>query len=116
MAYNTADELKNEIVNELTFELTALNEMDIPQNVIVLKVNDAYREAQEELKIPGSYNDNQIMRIMNKVYMNIKAKAFCKLNRIGFEYQDSNNENGVSRHFVEYEKLSNGIIPIARVH
>lgn len=115
MAYNTIDEIKTNIVEEISTELAVLGETDISDALISLKVDDAVREAEQELRIPVSYSDAQILSAMNKVYMNIKAKAFCKINRIGFEYQSASTENGISRTFVEYEKLSKGIVPIARV-
>lgn len=115
MAYSTVEELKTNIADEIILELSLLGETSIPDEVVTLKVNDAAREAEQELKIPNSYSDDQVVTAMNRVYMNIKAKAFCKLNRIGFEFQTASNENGVSRTFEEYEKLSKGIVPIARI-
>lgn len=116
MAYSSIDEIKEAIEIELKEEFSLISDVEISDTIIALKVNDAEREVERELRIPSSYSDDQILRVMNKCYMNIKAKAFCKINRIGFEDQTASSENGISRTFVEYEKLSKGIIPIARVN
>ena len=52
---------------------------------------------------------------LERLYSNIKAKAVYKGNLIGAEFQTSSNENGISRTWIAYERLSNGVIPIARV-
>lgn len=115
MAYATYDELQADIVEELKVELSSLGDVVPSDAVINLKVKDAIREVKRERNYPDSYTDGMILSDMERLYSNIKAKAVYKGNLIGAEFQSSSNENGISRVWIEYERLSNGIIPIARI-
>lgn len=115
MAYTTFDELQTEIVDELKIELPQSLGVMPDDAVIALKVKEAIREAKSERNYPDIYTDEMILSDMERIYANIKAKAFFKCVTIGGEYQASISDNGISRTFSEYEKLSNGILPIARV-
>lgn len=112
---SSLDELKSEIVTEISTELTALGESDISESIITLKVNDAVREAISERRYPNGFSDERVVRDLDRFYMNIKAKAMCKINKIGVEFEESHNENGTSRVYADYEKLSHGILPFAKV-
>lgn len=114
MAYASIDELQNDIVQEIVLELNLLGDTRYSEAIVSLKVKDAIREAQAERRYT-SESDDFILRDISRFYRNIKAKAVCKLNRIGAEFEVSRSENGVSINMVEYERLSHGIIPIARV-
>lgn len=115
MAYATETALRAEIVEELKTELSTLGEIVPPDAVIELKVKDAVREVKRERNYPSTYTDEMILADLERWYSNIKAKAIYKGNLIGSEYESSNNEGGISRVFVAYEKLSNGIVPLAKV-
>lgn len=116
MAYETIESLQNEIAEEIKLELTALQQEPMPSDAVIeLKVKDAYREAVRDRNYPAGYSDSRILADISKFYANIKAKAFCKINQIGMEFETSHTENGFSRAFIEYTKLSQGINPIARI-
>lgn len=115
MAYATIDELQREVVEELKIELSTLGETVPSDAVINLKVKDAIREVKRERNYPSTYTDDVILTDLERHYSNIKAKAIYKGNLIGAEFESSHSENGISRVWTEYERLSNGIIPIARV-
>lgn len=115
MAFATLSELQAEIVEEIKIELSSLGDIVPSDAVIALKVKDAVREVKHERNYPEYYTDEMILTDLEKLYPNIKAKALYKGNLIGSEFETSNNEGGTSRVFMAYEKLSNGIIPIARV-
>lgn len=115
MAFSTFDELKAEIVEELKIELPTSMTVIPPEAVIVLKVKDAIREAIRERNYPEHYTDEMILADLARLYANVKAKGYFKCVTIGGEFQQSVSDNGISRTFSEYERLSNGIIPFARV-
>ena len=115
MAYQTMDELQSEVVEELKIELSLLGEVVPSDAVINLKVKDAIREVKRERNYPSTYTDDMILADLERLYPNIKAKAVYKGNLIGAEFESSHSENGITRVWREYERLSNGIIPIARV-
>lgn len=115
MAYETELALRAEIIEELKTELSLLGDVVPADAVIEMKVKDAVREVKRERDYPEYYTDAMILSDLERLYPNIKAKAVYKGNLIGAEYQSSSNENGISRVWVEYERLSNGIIPISRI-
>ena len=115
MAYTTFEEMQAEIADELKIELPQSMGVVPSDDVINLKVKDAIREAIKERNYPESYTDEMILADLARLYANVKAKAYFKCVTVGGEYQASISDNGISRTFSEYEKLSNGILPIARV-
>lgn len=116
MLYATFDDLRNEIADEIKVELIALGQEPMPSDdVIGLKVKDAMREAIRDRNYPDGYSETRMLADIEKFYINIKAKAFCKINQIGMEFETSHTENGFARTFIEYQKLSQGINPIARI-
>ena len=115
MAYATIQELESEIASELKIELSTLGEVIPDDTVLALKVRDAVRETVRERNYPEEYTDEMILADIVRFYPNIKAKSIYKGNLIGAEMQKSHSENGTNRVWIEYERLSNGIIPIARI-
>ena len=115
MAYETIGELQAEIVEELKIELSELGYILPSDAVIGLKVKDAIREVKRERNYPKDYTEDMILEDLENFYPNIKAKAAYKGNLIGSEFESSNNEGGTSRVFIEYERLSKCVLPIARI-
>lgn len=115
MAYTTLSELQADIVEELKIELSSLGDVLPSDAVIGLKVKDAIREVKRERNYPSYYTDEMILDDLEHFYPNIKAKAAYKGNLIGSEFESSNNEGGTSRVFINYERLSGGVLPIARI-
>ena len=59
--------------------------------------------------------DEMIEEDLDRYYSNIRAIALYDYNQIGVEGQQSHNEGGVSRTWVDRKSLFNGILPLSRV-
>lgn len=106
-------DLEMELIEDLTTELSA---SDPNFNAILLlsKVKGAIREVKRARKYPAYYTDEQIKCDMYDFYSNIRNIALYDYNIIGAEWQTSSSESGISRGYVDRDKLFNGIIPLSQ--
>ena len=100
------------IIEELTIELQ--NETDFNVDILTLKVTNAYREVKQVRNYPKSYTESMITDDMENFYSNIKAIAMYDYNKVGAEGQTQYSADGESIHYVDRNKLFNGVLPIAR--
>ena len=105
--------LQDELIADLTMELG--NEPTFNANVLNQKVLSAIREVKTKRKYPFYYTEEQIKADLNCFYSNIRNIALYDYNKVGAEYEQSHNENSVSRTFVDRNSLFSGIIPLARI-
>lgn len=77
------------------------------------KVNNAYLEVKTARKYPKSYSEAAIERDMENYYSQIRSIAMFDVNQIGAEGQTSFSEDGASIHYVDRDKLFQGVLPIA---
>lgn len=98
-------DLKVELENETTFDLSVLTQ----------KVINAIREVKRTRKYPNNYTDEMIDKDLYEYYSNIRNIALYDFNQIGIEFQTTSSENGVSRAYMDREKLFSGIIPLAKL-
>ena len=104
--------LQDEIIADLTTELK--NEQTFDLSKLKQKVINAIREVKKARKYPATYEDETIDKDLAEYYSNIRNIALYDYNQIGIEFQTSSSENGVSRNYMEREKLFSGIIPLAK--
>ena len=104
-----------DIVKELLTEFTKAfaNDDTFDSSAMEDKIKGALNEVQETRRYPSYYTESQIVNDLNKFYSTIKNVALYDYNQIGAEFQESHNENSVSRSWKEREKLFSGVIPIA---
>ena len=107
------DELIEEIVEELSIELK--DDVNFDEEVLTLKVRNAYREVKRARQYPSSYTSDAIASDIENYYMNIKNIALYDYNQRGAEFETSHDENGTDRDFMEREKLFTGILPFAKM-
>ena len=103
-----------EIIEELTTELTETEGEKFNQKLLTSKVRSAHRDVKTARNYPQSYTEAMIERDMEKYYSQIRSIALFDYNQIGAEGQTQFTQDGVTVHYVERDKLFYGILPIAR--
>lgn len=101
------------LIADLKIELSKDSTFD--ESVLTIKVVNAIKEVKRERRYPSHYTDEMIEEDLDRYYSNIRAIALYDYNQIGVEGQQSHNEGGVSRTWVDRKSLFNGILPLSRV-
>ena len=99
----------DEILNSLKITLGVTEERDIA--ILSEILNDAISEIKEARKYPSDMDASEIEEDIIKYIPNIKKLAKYDYNQIGAEFQDSHNENGVSRGYSDRRKCFDGVVP-----
>lgn len=106
--------LEQEIFADLSAELSVSDDK-FNEILLLSKVRNAIREVKRARNYPKSYSNSQIEQDMYDYFSNIRNIALYDYNLIGAEGQQSSNENGTSRSYVDRDKLFCGICPFVRV-
>lgn len=106
------ESIKNKIVESLSHELSG--EAGFNSSILEEKVSNAIQEVVDTRRYPAYYSERQIEKDLFRFQSKIRNIALYDYNTSGAEFQNSHSENGISRTFVNREKLFGGIIPIAR--
>lgn len=106
--------MEQELIEDLTIELSITDEQ-FNSELLTQKVRNALREVKSARNYPDTYTDEKIASDMEKYYSQARAIALYDYNKIGYDYEDSHSENGISNSFSDRDKLFAGIIPLARV-
>ena len=104
--------LQDELIADLTEELGA--EPTFNAEVLKRKVISAIREVKKARKYPSFYTEEQIASDLYNYYSNARNIALYDYNNIGGEFEQSHNENSVSRTFVDRNSLFSGIVALSR--
>ncbi len=105
--------LQDQLIADLTAELN--KDSTFNESILTIKVVNAIKEVKNARRYPSNYTDAQIEKDLDRYYTNIRSIAIYDYNQIGVEGQQSHNEGGVSRTWVNRKTLFNGILPIARL-
>lgn len=105
--------LQDELIADLTLELSS--EPTFNESVLKQKVVGAIREVKTTRKYPSYYTEEQITADLFGFYSNMRNIALYDYNQVGAEFQQSSNENGTSRTYVDRKSLFNGILPLSRI-
>lgn len=103
-----------EIISELTTELTITDPHLFNETLLRAKVNSAYRDVKRARNYPSDFTAQSIEEDMRNYYSNILNIARYDYNQIGAEGQRSYHEDGVTIHYLDRNELFFGILPIAR--
>lgn len=101
----TIEELTTEVISDLTTELSS--EPGFDSNVLAVKVKNVIKEviARRNYKVT-TFTDDEIATDLNfYYYATIHDLALYDYNKIGAEGESSHSENGISRHYVDRDKL-----------
>ena len=107
------EEMIREIIEELTTELSETEGDKFNLSLLTAKVKGAYREVKTAKKYPATYTDAAIERDMVNYYSQVRNIALYDYNQIGAEGQTQYNQDGVSVHYVDRDKLFYGVLPVA---
>ena len=106
---------ETEIFDDLKAELTGSGE-DVIDSVLAIKVKAVVREL---LSIRGYENsgmtDEEIESDLPRFYTQCMNVARYDYNQFGAEGEESHNENGISRKYIDRGKLWCGVVPFAKV-
>lgn len=107
---------ENELNTNLAIDLAANGET-VDTNVLAVKVHSVVKELIYNVKnYPASgMTDAQIEADIERFYPQCMNVARYDYNMIGAEGEESHSENGISRHYVDRQKLWSGVIPFAKV-
>ena len=105
--------LQDELIADLTTELQG--QPTFSDSVIKQKVVNAIREVKMARRYPSYYTDDVIEKDIYNYYTNIRNIALYDFAQIGAPFEESHNENSVSRSWMERAKLFNGILPIVKI-
>lgn len=105
--------LESDLLEDLTAELSETDE-NFKQSLIIPKIKNAIREARRARNYPKHYAESAIAEDLENYYSNIRSIALFDYNQIGGEGQSSSSENGISRSYIDRNKLFSGIIPLSR--
>ena len=103
--------LQDELIADLTQELQ--DEPTFDASKLKQKVLNAIREVKRARKYPSNYTDNMINKDLYNYYSNIRNISLYDYNKIGAEFEQSHNENSVSRSWKDRDKLFNGVLPLS---
>jgi hypothetical protein len=103
--------LDGEIFADLSAELQQSDGM-YNETLLLAKIRNAMREVRRARKYPQTYTDEMITQDLYNFYSNILNIARYDYNTIGIEGQSGSSENGVSRTYVDRNKLFSGVIPL----
>lgn len=110
-----AEEIRmvEEIIADLTIELTETEGDKLNTTLLTSKAYGAYREVKSARKYPVSYTTAMIERDMENYYSQVRSIALFDYNQVGSEGQTQYSQDGVSIHYVDRDKLFYGVLPIA---
>lgn len=106
--------LEQEVFADLSAELSVSDE-NFNETLLLSKVRNAIREVKRARNYPKSYTDDAIEQDMYDYFSNIRNITLYDYNQIGGEFQESNSEPGISRSYIDRNKLFSGICPFVRV-
>ena len=106
---------ENEIKTDLTAELTGSG-ATVLTDVLAVKVKAVVRELLNIRNYENSgMTDAEIETDINRYYTQCMNVARYDYNQLGAEGEQSHNENGISRQYIDRGKLWSGVVPFAKV-
>ena len=114
MAVNTTA-FETELQTDLTAEIEGSGQT-VLANVLAVKVKAVVRELLNIRCYEHSdMTDWDIEQDINRYYTQCMNVARYDYNQLGAEGEESHNENGISRKYIERGRLWSGVVPFAKV-
>lgn len=115
MATITAiDGLQNEIIDDLTVELS--DDVDFNAEMLEIKVKNAIREVRRKRNYPKTWDIDMIADdLSNNYYDVVHDIALYEYNRIGAEGQSEHSEDDVRRTWQSKDDLLRGVFAFVTV-
>lgn len=99
----------DEILNSLKITLGVTEESDVA--ILTEVLNDAISEIKEARKYPSDMDASKIEEDLLKYISNIKKLTKYDYNQIGAEGEETHNENGTNRAFIDRRRCFDGVVP-----
>lgn len=109
----TIEEMKAEIITDLTTELMVTDGDLFNLPLLTSKVNNAVMEIKSARRYPKSYDDERVEDDLVTFYSQIRSLALYDYNQSGAEGQTSYSGDGNNIHYVDRDKMFAQIIPLA---
>ena len=106
---------ETELNTDLTAELEGSGQT-VLANVLAVKVKAVVKELLNIRNYEHSgMTDAEIETDINRYYTQCMNVARYDYNQLGAEGEQSHNENGISRQYIDRGKLWGGVVPFAKV-
>lgn len=106
---------ETELNTDLTAELEGSGQT-VLSSVLAVKVKAVAKELLNIRNYEHSgMTDGEIETDINRYYTQCMNVARYDYNQIGAEGEQSHNENGISRQYIDRGKLWSGVVPFAKV-
>lgn len=106
---------EKELNTDLTAELEGSG-VDVLAGVLSVKIKAVVRELLNIRNYEHSgMTDAEIETDINRYYTQCMNVARYDYNQLGAEGEESHNENGISRKYIDRNKLWSGAVPFAKV-
>lgn len=106
---------ETELNTDLAAELTGSGS-DVLTDVLAVKVKAVVRELLNIRNYENSgMTDTEIEQDINRYYTQCMNVARYDYNQLGAEGEETHNENGISRKYIERGRLWSGVVPFAKV-
>lgn len=106
---------ETELNTDLTAELEGSGQT-VLANVLAVKVKAVVKELLNIRNYEHSgMTDGEIETDINRYYTQCMNVARYDYNQLGAEGEETHNENGISRKYIDRGKLWSGVVPFAKV-
>lgn len=106
---------ETELNTDLTSEIEGSGQT-VLSNVLAVKVKAVVKELLNIRNYEHSgMTDGEIETDINRYYTQCMNVARYDYNQLGAEGEQSHNENGISRQYIDRGKLWSGVVPFAKV-
>ena len=106
---------ETELNTDLAAEITGSG-VDVLADVLAIKVKAVVRELLNIRSYENSgMTDYEIQQDINRYYTQCMNVSRYDYNQLGAEGEESHNENGISRKYIERTRLWGGVVPFAKV-
>lgn len=106
---------ETELNTDLTSEIEGSGQK-VLSNVLAVKVKAVVKELLNIRNYEHSgMTDGEIETDINRYYTQCMNVARYDYNQLGAEGEQSHNENGISRQYIDRGKLWSGVVPFAKV-
>jgi hypothetical protein len=99
----------NEILESLKITLDVTEDKDIA--ILTEILNDAIAEIKAARKYPSGMSAADIEADMLNYISNVKKLTKYDYSQVGGEFEETHNENGTNRTFMDRRKCFDGVIP-----
>jgi len=106
---------ESELNTDLTAELTASG-TEVLADVLNVKIKAVVRELLTIRNYECSgMTDEEVQTDIERYYTQCMNVSRYDYNQLGAEGEDTHNENGISRKYIDRNKLWSGVVPFAKV-